>query len=285
MGDQTSITSGLFLFIAAFLATGVEMVEAMTIILATGITRGWRSTFFGAGAAALILAGIVAAFGLTIEDIPLAPLRVVIGAFLLIFGLQWLRKAVLRSGRVIAYHDEASVYKREVEALRGQAATSTTGFQLPADWSPGKAIAGAGGLDWQAFVVAFKGVLLEGLEAVFIIITFGLSAGTKALAGFSGIGLAAIAGAAALVVVVAAALLVHRPLSRVPENTMKMAVGLLLAAFGTFWAGEGIGIDWPLEDGSILLLLGFYILVSWLLVTWLRSLQGAGKKAKEAARR
>lgn len=266
MGDQGSVTSGLFLFIAAFLATGVEMVEAMTIILATGITRGWRSTLVGTGAAALILVAIVAVFGLALKDIPLAPLRIVVGTFLLIFGLQWLRKAILRWGGVIAYHDEARIYAREVQELRGEAVATT-------------------GIDWQAFVVAFKGVLLEGLEAVFIVVTFGLSAGTKTLLGFSGVGLAAVGGAVALVVVVTAALIAHKPLSSVPENTMKAAVGLLLGAFGTFWAGEGVGIEWPLGEASILLLLVFYALLLWALVARLRALQSGSRSAQEAAAR
>jgi uncharacterized membrane protein len=261
MGDQASVTSGLFLFIAAFLATGVEMVEAMTIILATGITRGWRSTFVGTGAAAIILAAIVAVFGLALKDIPLAPLRIVVGTFLLIFGLQWLRKAILRWGGVLAYHDEDRIFAREVQALRGEAVAST-------------------GIDWQAFVVAFKGVLLEGLEAVFIVVTFGLSAGDRTLAGFSGVGLAAVGGGAALIVVVAAAVVARKPLSSIPENTMKAAVGLLLGAFGTFWAGEGVGIEWPLGEASILLLLAFYTLLVWALTARVRALQAVSRSAQ-----
>ncbi len=279
MGDQASVTSGLFLFIAAFLATGVEMVEATTIILATGITRGWRSTFIGAGVAAVILAAITAVFGLALRDMPLAPLRIVVGTFLLIFGLQWLRKAILRYGGLMAYHDEARIFDREVRALRGEAVGSTSGLQLAGD-APG---IGMAGLDWQAFVVAFKGVLLEGLEAVFIVVTFGLNARTAGIGGVSGVGLAAVAGVAALVVVAIAAVIAHRPLSTVPENTMKIAVGLLLASFGTFWAGEGIGVEWALGDVTILLLLAFYSLVSWLLVVGLRAAQRSRASAGEVA--
>jgi uncharacterized membrane protein len=279
MGDQASVTNGLFLFIAAFLATGVEMVEATTIILATGITRGWRSTFVGAGAAAVILAVITAVFGLALKDLPLAPLRIVVGTFLLIFGLQWLRKAILRYGGLIAYHDEARIFDREVRSLREEEAASTGG--LPAmGVGPGVGVAA---LDWQAFVVAFKGVLLEGLEAVFIVVTFGLNARAASLGGVSGVGLAAVGGVAALVVVAIAAAIAHRPLSAVPENTMKIAVGLLLASFGTFWAGEGVGVDWPLGDVTILLLLAFYCLVAWLLVTALRAAQRGRASGGEVA--
>ena len=211
---------------------------------------------------------------------PLAPLRIVVGTFLLIFGLQWLRKAILRYGGLMAYHDEARIFDREVKALRGEEADSASGLQT----SSGSPSAGTAAIDWQAFVVAFKGVLLEGLEAVFIVVTFGLNARTASIGGVSGVGLAAVAGVAALVVVAIAAVIAHRPLSTVPENTMKISVGLLLASFGTFWAGEGIGVEWSLGDVTILLLLAFYSLVSWLLVVRLRSLQSAGKTTQEVAR-
>jgi uncharacterized membrane protein len=278
--------SGLFLFLTSFLATGVEMVEALTIILATGVTRGWKSTFVGAGAAALILTAAVAAFGATLASaINVDVLRVIVGTFLLIFGLQWLRKAILRYGGLMAYHDEAAIYTREVRALSGEGVTARGGLQLPTGWAPGEAVAAVGGLDWQAFVVAFKGVLLEGLEAVFIVITFGLAASKDAtLAGLSGIGLASVGGGAALLLVVVAGLLLHRPLSTVPENTMKMAVGLLLISFGTFWAGEGIGVEWSLGDVMILVLLGFYGAVSWAMVGLLRRAERARLVAKEVAR-
>ena len=239
---------GLLLFATSSLATGVEMVEALTIILATGVTRSWRSTLIGGATAALILAATIAVFGATLTDtVPLPVLQIVVGAFLLIFGLQWLRKAIMRSSGLMAYHDEAKIYSREVQALRGAAAAE-------------------GALDWIAFVVASKGVLLEGLEAAFIVITFGMAAQNASLLGFSGVGLAALGAGAALLVVLIAGLLVHRPLSTVPENTMKYAVGLLLVAFGTFWAGEGVGLEWDPGDATILLLLGFYALASWAMV-------------------
>lgn len=244
--------SGIFLFLASFLATGVEMVEALTIILATGLTRGWRSTFLGSGVAAIVLALIIAIFGMTLPNVvPLPVLRLVIGAFLLIFGLQWLRKAILRYGGLKAYHDEERIFSQEIQALKADGAS-------------------AGAIDWTAFVVSFKGVLLEGLEAAFIVITFGSAAQDARLAGFEGVGLAAVAAILALAIVVFAGLLVHRPLSQVPENTMKFAVGLMLTSFGTFWAGEGVGIHWSLEDATILILLIVYALASWGLISLLR---------------
>ena len=248
---------GVFLFLASFLGTGVEMVEALTIVLATGLTRGWRSTLIGMAAASAILLVIVAVFGTALATLgPLLPaLRVVVGTFLLIFGLQWLRKAILRYGGLQAVHDEEKIFARNVQELSKAGSTRGT-------------------MDWAGFTVAFKGVLLEGLEAVFIVITFGSAAVNSSLFGFSGVALAALAGLLALAIVVVVGLLVHRPLSAVPENTMKFAVGLMLVSFGTFWSGEGLGVNWaPLEDAWILLLLAFYAVVSWGLVSFLQRSQ------------
>ncbi len=245
--------SGIFLLTASFFASSVEMVEALTIILATGITRGWRSAFIGAAAGAAVLGVIILVLGATITTfVPLDALRVVIGGFLLIFGLQWLRKAILRYAGLKALHDEDRIYQAEVQEL--------------AKVSP----SGAGLIDWVGFTVAFKGVLLEGLEVAFIVITFGSSASDDSVAGFSGIGLATVGAVLALIIVAIAGLVLHRPLAKVPENTMKCGVGLILTAFGTFWAGEGIGIDWVLEDVTILVLLGLYAVLSWAAVTALR---------------
>src|SRR5947208_3890825 len=199
----------VFLFLAAFLACAVEMVEALTIVLAVGVTRGWRSTLIGAGAAGLALAAVVAALGPALTVIPIDTLRLVVGGLLLAFGLQWLRKAILRASGFTALHDEDEIYARErEEALRA-------GRTLRA------------GLDWYSFTLSFKGVFLEGLEVAFIVVTFGSSEGR--------VGLAAIAAAAALVVVGGVGVLVRAPLARVPENTLKFGVGLLLTTFGTFW--------------------------------------------------
>jgi uncharacterized membrane protein len=229
-----------FLFAAAFLASAVEMVEALTIVLAVGVTRGWRSTLVGVGAAALALCAVVGALGPALTLVPLNALRVVVGALLLAFGLQWLRKAILRASGYKALHDEDEIYRRETEAARAAAGERRAG------------------LDWYAFTLAFKGVFLEGLEVAFIVITFGTSAGRLALAS--------IAAAAALVVVGGAGIAVRAPLSRVPENALKFGVGLLLTTFGTFWGTEGVGADWPGGDAALLGILAFLGLVSFVSV-------------------
>jgi uncharacterized membrane protein len=242
-----------FGFISAFLASAVEVVEAVTIVLAAGVTRGWRSTWLGVVSAALALAALVALLGPALQTlIPIDTLRIVIGTLLLIFGLQWLRKAIMRYTGLKELHDEAKIYQREVRELESEPI----------------AHAGAQGIDWTAFTVSFKGVLLEGLEVVFIVITFSLSAGdfVPALLG----------AVAAAVVVIAVAAAVHAPLSRVPENTLKFAVGIMLTGFGTFWAGEGVGLQWPGEDLAIPALIGFYAIVSGIMILLLRQRSAAG---------
>jgi len=236
--------SGLFLFLAAFLASAVEMVEALTIVLAVGLTRGWRSALIGTGAALLVLALVVLAFGPALGRIPLETLRLVVGALLLVFGVQWWRKAILRSSGFKALHDEDATFLEESEAARAQGAVRSSG------------------LDAYGFALTFKSVLLEGLEVAFIVVTFGASAGQ--------LGLAALGAGVALLTVLGAGLLLHRPLSRVPENSLKFAVGLMLSSFGTFWAAEGAGARWPGGDLSILGLLALYSLASWRYVSWLR---------------
>jgi uncharacterized membrane protein len=239
---------------SSFLASGVEVVEAATIVLAVGVTRGWRSAWLGVGAAALCLAAMVFVLGPTLDRlIPLGALRVVIGTLLLIFGLQWLRKAMMRYTGLKERHDENEVYAREVSSLRAGPAP------MP-------------GMDWTAFTVAFKGVLLEGLEVVFIVITFGLTAGDVTPALFGAIG--------AAIAVVAVAIVVHQPLSRVPENTLKFVVGCMLTAFGTFWAGEGVGLQWPGEDLAILGLMVFYTLVAGLVIMLVRDRSAFGGPAR-----
>ena len=238
------MTRSVLLFVSAFLASGVEMVEALTIVLAVGTTRGWRSTLLGAGGALLLLAAIVAVLGPAVSAVPLGTLRLIVGGLLLIFGLQWLRKAILRAGGYKPLHDEDESYEHEREQAR-QAARGS-----------------ARSVDWYSFTVAFKGVLLEGLEVVFIVIAFGSAQGHMGLA---------VAGAvAALVVVVAAGLVVRGPLSRVPENTIKFTVGLLLTSFGCFWAAEGAGVDWPGDELSLLGVLAFFAFVSSVCVRALR---------------
>lgn len=233
----------IILFAAAFLATAVEMVEALTIVLAVGVTRGWQSAARGVAAAVGALIVIVAGFGPALTKLPIDSLRLVVGTVLLIFGLQWLRKAVLRAGGLKAMHDEEAIYAAEVAELRARGGTP--------------------GHDWYGFTVVFKGVFLEGLEAAFIVVTFG---GTQ-----RNVGLAAAAAATALIVVVAAGFFVHGPLTRVPENTLKWGVGVMLTSFGMFWAAEGAGAEWPGSDLSILGLLAFTTLFSFALVAAVRT--------------
>src|SRR5213595_1178766 len=225
------MTQSAFLFLAAFLASAVEMVEALTIVLAVGVTRGWRSTLVGVGAATVGLAAVVGALGPALTLVPLDALRVVVGALLLVFGLQWLRKAILRASGYKALHDEDEAFREERERAAAAGADER------------------GGLDWYAFTVAFKGVLLEGLEVVFIVIAFGAAQGRFDVA---------IAGAAAAVVLVAVVgVLVRKPLERVPENTIKYTVGVMLTSFGCFWAAEGVGVAWPGDELSLLGMIAF----------------------------
>ncbi|HWX88549.1 MAG TPA: hypothetical protein VNX67_10270 [Solirubrobacteraceae bacterium] len=213
------------LVLSVFLACAVEAVEALTIVLAVGTTRSWSSAMTGVGAATLLLAVIVAALGPALTSLPIDALRVVVGGLLLIFGLQWLRKAILRSAGLKAKHDELETFKGEVEAARA-AGTRRPGF------------------DGYAFTVSFKGVLLEGLEVAFIVLTFG--------ANQHRIPLAAAAAALAIVLVIAAGLAARAPLAKVPENTMKFAVGVMLSSFGMFWGAEGAGAHWPGNDAALL---------------------------------
>jgi uncharacterized membrane protein len=236
--------SAVLIVLGAFLASAVEMVEALTIVLGVGVVRGWRSTLIGVGAAAGVLAVLVATLGPALGHLPIGGLRLVVGALLLAFGLQWLRKAILRSSGFKSLRDEEETFREE----RTQAAAA--GHETRA------------GLDWYSFTVAFKGVLLEGLEVVFIVIAFGTAQGQ--------LGLAAAGALAALVVVVLAGLLAHGPLSRVPENTIKFAVGLLLTSFGCFWGGEGAGVDWPGDELALLGLIAFFSVYSLALVRLLR---------------
>jgi uncharacterized membrane protein len=238
-------TGNLFLLLSAVLASAVEFVEALTIVLAAGLARGWRSALTGLGAAAVVLAIVVAALGPALTVIPLQGLRLVVGGLLLVFGLQWLRKAILRASGYKAMHDEDAIFAQELADARGAERVERAG------------------VDWYGFTLAFKGVLLEGLEVVFIVLTFGT-------AHKHGIGLAAAAAAAALVVVVVAGVVVHAPLSRVPENTLKFTVGLLLTTFGTFWAAEGAGASWPGDEAALPVLLAYYVLTSFGAVRLLR---------------
>ncbi len=237
------MSSNVLLFLGTFLASAVEAVEALTIVLAVGVVRGWRSTLLGVAAASVVLAAIIAALGPALQRIPISTLRLVVGALLLTFGLQWLRKAILRAGGYKPLHDEAARF------ATGRAEASS-------------AAAPTGGTDWYSFTVAFKGVLLEGLEVAFIVIGFGSAQGK--------LGLAVGAAVAAVVVVVTVGLVVRGPLERVPENRLKFVVGVLLTSFGTFWGAEGAGVEWPGSDLAILVVAGFVGLLSVALTLALR---------------
>jgi uncharacterized membrane protein len=230
----------LGLALSVFLACTVEAVEALTIVLAVGTTRSWSSAMSGVGAATLALAAIVAALGPALTALPIDVLRVAVGGLLLIFGLQWLRKAVLRAAGVKALHDELAIFREEAEAARA------AGSRPP-------------GFDGYAFAIAFKGVLLEGLEVAFIVLTFGANQHRVALAS-------AAAGVAVLMVI-AVGFAARAPLARVPENTMKLAVGVMLSSFGTFWGAEGAGASWPGGDAALLAIVPSILLVA-LALAW-----------------
>jgi uncharacterized membrane protein len=232
------------LVLTAFLASAVKAVEALMVVLAVVVTRGWRSSLIGAGTATLALAAVIGALGPTLSLMPIDTLRVIIGTLLLVFGLQWLRKAILRAGKYKAFRDKEALYR----ATLAKAQVAETAIRAS--------------MDWYAFTLAFKGVFLEGLEVAFIVLAFGTSQGS--------IPLAALGAGIALVLVVVVAAMVHQPLSRVPKNTMKFAVGLMLATFGIFWSVEGTGVAWPGADVSLLGIFVFLTLVSLGLVAVLR---------------
>ncbi|WP_345630181.1 hypothetical protein [Rugosimonospora acidiphila] len=235
-----------------FVASFVEFVEALTIVLAMALTRGWRSALAGAGCAALALVGFTAVLGYALATwLPRSVLQLVVGALLLVFGLQWLRKAILRSSGRKALHDEEFAFARRRAA--GERAEARARL----------------GLDWFGFVVSFKGVFLEGAEVVFIVVTFGLNAGN--------VRVAAVSAAAAGIVVAILGAIAARPLSAVPENTLKYGVGLLLAAYGTFWSVAGLGalhggtsLAWPGGDWALLVIFVGWLSLSRLLIGVLR---------------
>ena len=245
------------LFVAVFLACAVEAVEANTIVLAAGTARDWRSAATGMTAAIVLLAIIVAALGPAVSALPLRELRLVVGALLLIFGLQWLRKAILRASGYKALHDEDAIYRAQL--AEAAAAPRRRFGSVP---------------DWYAFTLSFKGVLLEGLEVVFIALTFGGNA--------HNIPLAAVAAGCAGVVVAVAGAAVRAPLARVPENTLKFIVGIMLTGFGTFWGAEGAGAHWPGSDAALLVLVPAIALFAVGLVAVLR--RGQAKPTRAPAR-
>jgi uncharacterized membrane protein len=245
--------SALGVLLASFLAAGVEFVEALTIVLAMGVARSWRAALWGTALAALVLAGVTAVLGTAIGTSISRPLlQLIVGTLLLVFGLQWLRKAILRAAGLKATHDEDAIFEEERRAAG--AASDEQRF----------------GLDWYAFTISFKGVFLEGLEVVFIVITFGANAHS--------IPLAAGGALAAGLIVLAVGVAVHRPLAAVPENTLKYVVGVMLSSFGAFWLVEGLGVfarhreslSVPGGDAALLVLLAVWLGVSQLLIRTLR---------------
>jgi uncharacterized membrane protein len=233
------------LFIAVLLACAVEAVEALTIVLAAGTARDWRSTGTGVVSALVVLTAVVAVFGSALSVIPLGGLRLVVGGLLLIFGLQWLRKAVLRASGYKALHDEDAIFRTELAAAQAAPMRRRGAVR-----------------DWYAFTLSFKGVLLEGLEVAFIALTFGSNQ--------HDLPLAAIAALSAVVVVAGAGFAVRYPLARLPENTMKSVVGVMLSAFGVFWGSEGAGAHWPGSDAALLTLVPAVALFALALVGLLR---------------
>jgi Ca2+/H+ antiporter, TMEM165/GDT1 family len=238
--------------LAAFFASMVEFVEALTVILAVGTVRGWRGALMGAGAAIAVLLALVAVLGPALRAIPLTWIQIGVGALLLLFGLRWLRKAALRAAGIIPLHDEAATFDKETERLRGHGAAG-------------------GGFDAIGFAAAFQITMLEGAEVVFIVIAVG--------AGGPGLLAPACLGAlGALMVVILLGVLVNRPLSQIPENTLKFVVGVLLSAFGCFWFGEGVGVTWPGDDWAILALIAGFALTA-LIVARLSGRKDAGALA------
>ncbi|WP_236791841.1 COG4280 domain-containing protein [Amycolatopsis sp. GM8] len=243
------------LFLAVFLACAVEAVEALTIVLAAGTARDWRSAGTGVIAALVVLVAIVAALGPALAVVPLGGLRLVVGGLLLVFGLQWLRKAVLRASGLKALHDEAKTYEKELAAAK-----AVSGRRKP------------GVRDWYAFTLSFKGVFLEGLEVAFIALTFGSNQ--------HDIPLAAVAAVSAVAVVAVAGFAARAPLARVPENSMKFVVGVMLTAFGVYWGAEGAGAVWPGSDAALLVLVPAIALFALGLIAMLKTVTAGMENAR-----
>ena len=233
---------GLALVTAAapsFIASAVEFVEATTIVLAVGVTRGWRAPLVGAALATITLAFLVLTLGATlVAVVPEHALKLLVGALLLLFGLRWLRKAILRFAGIVALHDEELIYQREIAALRSEGSHPRA-------------------FDRVGALVAYKAVLLEGTEVAFIVIAFGAGGGSALTSAIVG---AAVAG----LVVIALAVALRRPLTMVPENWLKFGVGAILSSFGVFWFGEGLGSEWPGDAASLAFILAAFLAASWL---------------------
>ena len=241
---------------ASFLASAVEFVEAFTIVLVVGVTINWRSALAGAFAAAATLALIVATLGVAlVRYVPIDILRLAVGIILILFGLKWLKKAILRYSGLKALHDEEAIFEETRAELRAR------GENIAPRFEP------------FGVALAYKAVLLEGLEVAFIVITFGSSSATNACNTTCGIGSAAIGAAIAGILVILAGAIIKAPLTKIPENTLKFIVGIMLTSFGTFWGGEGFGISWPFSDAFIPVLIAIYLLASFILVMVLRQIK------------
>ncbi|HSO94372.1 MAG TPA: hypothetical protein VLS53_07895 [Candidatus Dormibacteraeota bacterium] len=239
----------LAVFLTTFLASAVEAIEMVTIVVGVGATRGWRSTLIGAASGFLVLTVVVVIAGAALQAVPIGALRLIVGALLLVFGLQWFRKGIMRV------------------AARGLAGMKEMEFDAAERWHKP-------GMDWTAFVLSFKGVVLEGLEVAFIVVSFGANANK--------LGLAAIAGIAAVVIIGGIGLAIHHVVNRIPRSLLQLIVGVMLTTFGTFWALEGLGVSWPAGDGAIPALLVFYALTGAVYITLERQRQlgfNAGKAA------
>jgi uncharacterized membrane protein len=239
---------------AAFLASAVEFVEAFTIVLVVGVTINWRSSLIGALAAAATLALIVATLGVAlVQFVPIETLRLVVGVLLVLFGLKWLKKAILRYSGLKALHDEEAIFEETMAEIRARGEAITPKVEP------------------FGVALSYKAVLLEGLEVAFIVITFGSNVASATITQSAGITSAALGAALAGILVILVGALVRAPLKQVPENTLKFVVGIMLTSFGTYWMGEGLGVTWPFAyDAFLLVLIAIYLLASFVLVTWLK---------------
>jgi len=240
----------------AFLASAVEFVEAFTIVLVVGLTINWRSSLAGAFAAAATLAIIVTTMGVAlVQFVPIDILRLVVGILLILFGLKWLKKALLRYSGLKALHDEEAIFEETMAEMRARGEKTAPRFEP------------------FGIALSYKAVLLEGLEVAFIVISFGTSAASNVCSKTCGISSAAGGAVVAGGLIILLGALVRAPLKQIPENTLKFVVGIMLTTFGTFWTGEGFGVTWPFSDLFLLVLVALYLLASFVLVTWLKQVR------------
>ncbi|NOU97267.1 hypothetical protein GC093_29160 [Paenibacillus sp. LMG 31456] len=250
-----AIRVNLYVITASFLGTAVEFVEALTIVLAVGVTKGWKSSLSGMALAILLLTALVALFGVPLMSyVHVSAFQLVIGILMMMFGMRWLRKAILRYSGLKALHLENEAYEEELSRQKNERSVSKQ-------------------MDWFGFTTTFNIVLLEGIEAIFIVLTLGLAANELSSAIFGSI--------IGIVIVIIAGILLRKPLAMIPENTMKFVVGLMLSSFGIFWVGEGVGVEWWHEDVSILVLTAALLLVSILCVGVLRNQQNRRVRNRE----